>query len=78
MLFFMNRGFVVRFKVAMSWISMMGSVMVFSNIWVDNLMYNWVDRLRVVSWHMWSDNLLMYWQFVMNRSCVVHWNCMMD
>ena len=78
MLFFVNRGFVVRFEVTMSWISMMGSVMVFSNIWVNNLMYNWVDRLRMVSWHMWSDNLLMNWQFVMNRSCVVHWNCMMD
>ena len=77
MLFFMDRGFVVRFKVTMSWISMMGSVMVFSNIWVDNLMYNRMDWLRVVSRHVWSNNLLMYWQFMMNRSCMVHWNCMM-
>ena len=36
-----------------------------------------MDWLRVVSRHVWSNYLLMCWQFVMNRSCVVHWGCMM-
>ena len=81
MLCFVMRGFMVGFKVTMGWISMvfymMGSVMVLSNIWMDNLMCCWVDWLRVVSRHVWSNDLLMCWQFVMNRSCVVHWGCMM-